>query len=116
MKKRSETVNRLVNEFHSLWMKGMTIAEISERLGVSVRYCYMLLDEIAKKNGVDRKSYLVRPFFSRTYNNTTVVNNFHRYDIEEIQGVISNCDELDREIMGCLEEIEKVNNRINREE
>lgn len=56
--KRTERVKLFVEHFMEKHRQGYSIKEISEMFGISDRMAYLLLAEIAEKNGVTREELL----------------------------------------------------------
>lgn len=56
--KRTERVKLFMENFMEKHRQGFSIKEISEMYGISDRMAYLLLEEIAEKNGVTREELL----------------------------------------------------------
>lgn len=59
--KRTERAKLFVEHFMEKHRQGFSVKEISEMYGITDRNGYLLLGEIAEKNGVTREELLQRP-------------------------------------------------------
>lgn len=58
MKQLSKRVQNFINGFMEEHQKGFSVIEIAEHFGISAQSGYNILDEIAKKYGVEREVLL----------------------------------------------------------
>lgn len=114
---KTESVNEMIKNFHSMWENGKSIREISEFYGIHITTTYKYLEEVAKNNNVaTRLYYLEAPNKSHPgqRRNNDKVKKQTDCSVEEMLESFENLLNSIKQVEDSIEKIIKEdNNNIN---